>query len=58
MKHGTHSYQIFKCPKSDIKIIRRLKSREKTISISGLGFRGDDEKCIPRIREQLESAVE
>ncbi|PMD14034.1 hypothetical protein NA56DRAFT_711399 [Hyaloscypha hepaticicola] len=49
---------IFKCPKSDIKIIQGLKSQEKTVSISGLEFRGDNEKCISRIREQLESAVE
>jgi uncharacterized protein YggU (UPF0235/DUF167 family) len=58
MKHDAHSYQIFKCPKSDIEIIRGLKSRQKTVSSSGLELRAEDEKCISRIREHLESAVE
>ena len=57
LKPRTHCTQIFECPKSDIEITRGLKSREKTIAISGIDIQGDNEECISRIRRQLESAI-
>ncbi|KAN0101804.1 hypothetical protein V8E51_012314 [Hyaloscypha variabilis] len=50
--------QVFKCPKSDIKIIRGLKSRVKTVAIAGIDIEENGEECISRIRRQLQSAAE
>ncbi|KAH8687467.1 hypothetical protein BGZ60DRAFT_475537 [Tricladium varicosporioides] len=49
---------VLKCPKSDVEVIRGLKSREKTIAIAGIDAKGDEEKCISSIRAQLETAAE
>ncbi|KAE9369499.1 YggU-like protein [Stipitochalara longipes BDJ] len=49
---------VFKCPKSNIEIIRGLKSREKTVAIAGIDIQGNEEECILRLRKQLESAIE
>lgn len=41
-----------------MEVIRGLKSREKTIAVGGIDVRGDEEGCILRIREMLESAAD
>ncbi|KAE8354310.1 hypothetical protein BDV28DRAFT_131272 [Aspergillus coremiiformis] len=50
--------QILKVPKSTVDIIRGLKSRDKTLCISGLdiGVEGE-EKFIQQVRRKLEDAV-
>lgn len=35
-----------------------MKSRDKTIAISGIDVKGDEQKCISGIRDQLLNAVE
>ncbi|KAF4625965.1 hypothetical protein G7Y89_g12198 [Cudoniella acicularis] len=47
---------ILKCPKSDVEVIRGMKSRDKTVAICGIDMQGDEQKCISGIRAQLESA--
>jgi uncharacterized protein YggU (UPF0235/DUF167 family) len=47
-----------KCPKSDVEVIRGLKSRDKTVAIAGVNVEGDEQSCISRIRDQLEKAIE
>ncbi|RDL32530.1 YggU-like protein [Venustampulla echinocandica] len=49
---------VLKCPKSDVEVVRGLKSRDKTIAISGIDVKGDEQKCISGIRDQLLNAVE
>jgi hypothetical protein len=49
---------VLKCPKSDVEIIRELKSRDKTVAIAGVDVQGDEQSCISRIRDQLEKAIE
>jgi uncharacterized protein YggU (UPF0235/DUF167 family) len=46
-----------KCPKSDVEVIRGLKSRDKTVAIAGVDVKGDEQSCISRIRDQLEKAI-
>ncbi|KAF8866122.1 YggU-like protein [Acephala macrosclerotiorum] len=48
---------LLRRPKSDVEVIRGLKSRDKTIAIAGIDVEGDEEKCISWIKEQLENAV-
>jgi uncharacterized protein YggU (UPF0235/DUF167 family) len=47
-----------KCPNSDVEVIRGLKSRDKTVAITGVDLKGDEQSCISRIREQLEKAID
>ncbi|TVY89771.1 UPF0235 protein [Lachnellula willkommii] len=49
---------VLKCPKSDVEIVRGMKSRNKTVAIGGIDTKGDEEKCISGIRERLENAVD
>jgi uncharacterized protein YggU (UPF0235/DUF167 family) len=41
-----------------VEIIRGLKSRDKTVAISGIDVKGLEDECISRIRDQLEGAIE
>lgn len=47
-----------KCPKSDVEVVRGLKSRDKTVAIAGIDIEGDENSCISRIRDKLENAVQ
>ncbi|TVY71431.1 UPF0235 protein [Lachnellula suecica] len=49
---------VLKHPKSDVEVIRGLKSRDKTIAIGGIDVKGDEQKCISSIRAQLQSAAD
>ncbi|PSS09106.1 hypothetical protein M430DRAFT_128011, partial [Amorphotheca resinae ATCC 22711] len=49
---------VLNCPKSDIEVIRGLKSRDKTIAISGIDIREDEQSCISKIRAQLQTAID
>ncbi|TVY56941.1 UPF0235 protein [Lachnellula cervina] len=49
---------VLKCPKSDVEVVRGMKSRDKTVAIGGIDMKGDEEKCISGIRERLENAVD
>jgi uncharacterized protein YggU (UPF0235/DUF167 family) len=48
---------VLKCPKSDVEIIRGLKSRDKTVAITGIDVDGDEQRCITRIRKQMEGSI-
>jgi len=51
--------QALKCPKSDVEVIRGLKSRDKTIAVAGVDApNGDVQGCIERIKGLLQSAIE
>lgn len=41
-----------------MEIIRGLKSREKTVTVAGIDIKGDEDKCILWIRDQLQCAIE
>ncbi|TVY34255.1 UPF0235 protein [Lachnellula occidentalis] len=49
---------VLKCPKSDVEVVRGMKSRDKTVAIGGIDMKGDAEKCISGIRQRLENAVD
>jgi len=49
---------ILKVPKSDVQIIKGLKSREKLLAITGIDAKGDAQSCISKIREQLQNAAQ
>ncbi|TVY30859.1 UPF0235 protein [Lachnellula hyalina] len=49
---------VLNCPKSDVEIVRGMKSRNKTVAIEGIDIKGDEEKCISGIREKFENAVD
>lgn len=55
--HMLINFQVLKCPKSDVQIIRGQKSRDKTVAISGFEIKGDEESCIFKVKEQLERAI-
>lgn len=46
------------CSKSDIEVIRGLKSRDKTVAVAGFDVKGGTESRILKIRDLLESAVQ
>ena len=50
--------QALKRPKSDLTIIRGLKSRDKTVAITGCDFEGEEEICVSGVRKQLYEAIE
>ena len=52
------NFQVLKCPKSSVQIIRGQKSRDKTVAISGFEIKEDEENCIFKVKEQLERAIE
>lgn len=43
--------------KSDVQITHGLKSRDKTISVTGALAQGDESSCITRVRDLLEKAA-
>ncbi|KAH7369853.1 hypothetical protein BKA65DRAFT_386591 [Rhexocercosporidium sp. MPI-PUGE-AT-0058] len=47
-----------KCPKSDVEVIRGLRSRDKTVAVAGCDMNGGEEKCISKIKDQLQSAIQ
>jgi uncharacterized protein len=47
--------EILGIPKSSVELIKGHKSRDKTIAILGVDAKGDEESCIARIREQLQT---
>jgi len=49
--------QVLKCPKSDVEVIRGVKSRDKTVAVAGIDTKGDEKSCISKIRQQLESSM-
>ncbi|CAG8972855.1 hypothetical protein HYALB_00001274 [Hymenoscyphus albidus] len=49
--------KIFHCPKSDVEIVRGLKSREKTIAICGVDVEGDEERYISALYKKLEDTI-
>jgi uncharacterized protein YggU (UPF0235/DUF167 family) len=46
-----------KCPKSDVEVIRGLKSRDKTVAVSGFDIRGDEKNFMSKLQEKLEGAI-
>ncbi|KAH7382807.1 hypothetical protein BKA64DRAFT_169702 [Cadophora sp. MPI-SDFR-AT-0126] len=48
---------VLNCPKSDVEVIRGLKSRDKTVAVAGFDVKGGEKSCIAKIRDQLECAV-
>ncbi|PLB43174.1 YggU family protein [Aspergillus steynii IBT 23096] len=50
--------QVFKVPKSSVEVIRGLKSRDKTVSISDLDIGAEGEnKFLQKARGKLEEAI-
>ncbi|CAG8954161.1 hypothetical protein HYFRA_00005780 [Hymenoscyphus fraxineus] len=49
--------KIFRCPKSDVEIVRGLKSREKTIAICGVDVEGNEERYISTVYKKLEDSI-
>ncbi len=49
--------QVLKCPKSDVEVVRGLKSRDKTIAVS-VDAKGDEQQAVSDVREKIEDAVE
>ncbi|KAG9237842.1 hypothetical protein BJ875DRAFT_452580 [Amylocarpus encephaloides] len=47
-----------KCPKSDVEVVRGLKSRDKTVAIAGIEMKGDGQISISDILTKLQSAIE
>lgn len=48
---------MLRCPKSDVEVIRGLKSRDKTVAIMGLD-KGDEKGCLETVRELLSNSIE
>jgi len=44
-----------KCPKSDVEVVRGLKSRDKTVAIAGIDVK---EGWMKKIREKLLDSIE
>jgi uncharacterized protein len=49
--------QVLNRPKSDIEVIRGMKSRDKTISIARVDVKGNEEDYISKVRAQLQTAI-
>jgi len=49
--------QVLKCPQSDVEIVRGLKSREKTVAITGWS-REDEKGCLERVTALLNKSIE
>ncbi|KAL4890062.1 hypothetical protein BDV59DRAFT_204661 [Aspergillus ambiguus] len=49
--------QILRVPKSNVDVIRGLKSRDKVISIADVDIAGNEERYLQQLRQQLEEAV-
>ncbi|KUJ10667.1 YggU-like protein [Mollisia scopiformis] len=47
-----------KCPKSDVGVVRGFKSRDKTIAVTSIEVKGDEQLCISQIRDKLQSAAD
>ncbi|KAH8593884.1 hypothetical protein B0O99DRAFT_626380, partial [Bisporella sp. PMI_857] len=48
---------VLKIPKSDVEIIRGLKSRDKTVAITGVDASGDEERLVSTILQRLERSI-
>ncbi|XMA13913.1 hypothetical protein WAI453_006704 [Rhynchosporium graminicola] len=48
---------VLKCPKSDVEVIRGLKSRDKTVVVAGMDIKEDGENSNSRVGDQLQRAV-
>lgn len=49
---------ILRVPKSEVEIVKGSKSRDKTLAITGIDAKGDEQGCIAKIRDQLQNAVQ
>ncbi|KAL2072229.1 hypothetical protein VTL71DRAFT_11572 [Oculimacula yallundae] len=49
---------VLRCPKSDVEVIRGLKSRDKTVAVAGFDADGNGESCISRIRDEFRKAAQ
>lgn len=51
--------EALRCPKTDVEVVKGLKSKEKTvgIAVTGLGLDGDEKGLIERVRKKLERAM-
>lgn len=50
--------QVLGIPKSDVQIAHGLKSRDKTVAVTGVLAQGDESACLSRVRDLLEEAAE
>ena len=53
----TDRSQVLDLPKSDLQITQGLKSRNKTVAVSGGWINSGEEECLKRVRQYLEKAV-
>jgi uncharacterized protein len=47
-------HQVLMCPKSEVEVIRGLKSKNKTIAIGGIDVKGDDQQAVSGIRARIQ----
>ncbi|KAM3070052.1 hypothetical protein ACMFMG_003916 [Clarireedia jacksonii] len=49
---------ILDCPKSDIEVIKGMKSRDKTVAITGLDVKGSSDAVISTVQEKLAASIQ
>ncbi|KAH8819545.1 hypothetical protein F5884DRAFT_848861 [Xylogone sp. PMI_703] len=50
--------ETLQVPKSDVEIIRGVKSRDKTISVAGIAAEDKESSTIERIKKLLQNAID
>jgi uncharacterized protein YggU (UPF0235/DUF167 family) len=54
----SNSAKIFDCPKSDVEVIKGMKSRDKTVAITGLNVKGSSDAVVMKVQEKLEASIQ
>ncbi|PQE14442.1 DUF167 domain protein [Rutstroemia sp. NJR-2017a BBW] len=50
---------IFDCPKSHVEVIKGMKSRDKTVAVTGLEVKGSsDAVVVMKIQEKLKASIQ
>jgi uncharacterized protein YggU (UPF0235/DUF167 family) len=55
----SNSAKIFDCPKSDVEVIKGMKSRDKIVAVTGLEVKGSsDAVVVMKIQEKLKASIQ
>jgi len=49
---------VLNVPKSDVRVVRGAKSRNKVIAVAEVDLKDDEEGLVSRIQEVLKNAIE
>lgn len=54
----SNSAKLFDCPKSDVEVVKGMKSRDKTVAVTGLDVKGSSDEVVLKVKEKLGASIQ